>query len=60
MPHPSNDSTETRDESCEPMPSTRKPYSKPEITHELNLETRAGSQLGLGNPLNPFDPRPKL
>jgi hypothetical protein len=25
----------------------RKPYSKPEITHELELETRAGSTVGL-------------
>jgi hypothetical protein len=24
----------------------RKPYSKPEIVHELELETRAGSPLG--------------
>ena len=25
----------------------RKPYSKPDITHELDLETKAGSTVGL-------------
>ena len=31
----------------------RKPYSKPEIIHELDLETRAGSPLGIDpDPLN--------
>lgn len=34
----------------------RKPYNAPAITHELALETRAGSPLGM---LNPFDPRAK-
>ncbi|MBN1668454.1 MAG: hypothetical protein JW862_15270 [Anaerolineales bacterium] len=29
----------------------RKPYQKPEIVHELELETRAGSSIGpLGEP----------
>ncbi len=32
----------------------RKPYSKPEIIHELDLETRAGSTLpGFVDPLDP-------
>jgi hypothetical protein len=30
----------------------RKPYSPPEIVHELELETRAGSPLGLPDPLD--------
>jgi hypothetical protein len=30
--------------------SLRKPYIKPEIVHELELETRAGSPLGLPDP----------
>jgi hypothetical protein len=30
----------------------RKPYSPPEIIHELELETRAGSPLGLPDPLD--------
>ena len=52
--------TEAPSEAAElPLPS-RKPYVAPAITHELKLETRAGSPLGLANPLNPFDPRPKL
>jgi hypothetical protein len=32
--------------------SQRKPYTKPEIVHELELETRAGSPLGLPDPLD--------
>ena len=36
----------------------RKPYSKPEIILELELETRAGSPLGL-DPFDPFDLEPK-
>lgn len=41
----------------------RKPYTKPEIVHELQLETRAGPSLDSANPgtsplQNPFDPRP--
>jgi hypothetical protein len=35
----------------------RKPYTPPAIKHELVLETRAGSPLGM---LNPFDPRPRV
>ena len=30
----------------------RKPYPPPEIVHELELETRAGSPLGLPDPLD--------
>jgi len=32
----------------------RKPYTKPEIIHELALETRAGSPLGVPDPFDPF------
>jgi len=32
--------------------SLRKPYTKPEIVHELELETRAGSPLGLPDALD--------
>ena len=32
----------------------RQEYIKPEIKHELDLETKAGSPLG--NPINPLDP----
>lgn len=31
----------------------RNAYSRPRITHESDLETRAGSPLGLPNPLDP-------
>jgi hypothetical protein len=34
----------------------RKPYSRPEIVHELELETRAGSPLGLPDPLDLPEP----
>lgn len=30
-----------------------KPYSAPQITHELELETHAGSPLGIPDPLDP-------
>ncbi|GAB4529687.1 MAG: hypothetical protein Fur0018_16450 [Anaerolineales bacterium] len=33
--------------------SEHKPYEKPAIVHELELETRAGSPLGLPNPFDP-------
>jgi hypothetical protein len=36
----------------------RKAYTCPEIIHELELETRAGSPLGLPDPLNLEDPAP--
>jgi hypothetical protein len=31
----------------------QKPYTKPEIIYELDLETRAGTPL---SPISPFDP----
>ena len=34
-------------------PGVRKPYAKPEIIHELELETRAGTPL---SPPDQFDP----
>ena len=36
----------------------RRPYTSPEIVHELELETRAGSPLGLPDPLDLGDPAP--
>lgn len=33
----------------------RKPYSKPEIIVELEMEVRAGSPLGIPDPLDPLD-----
>lgn len=37
---------------------TRKPYRRPAILHELQLETRAGSPLGIPDPLDPFGLNP--
>lgn len=34
--------------------TTRKPYIKPEIKYELDLETKAGTPQG--NPTNPLNP----
>ena len=39
-------------EGIEVQPKTRKPYAKPEIIHEL--ETRAGSPLGMPDPFDPL------
>jgi hypothetical protein len=36
---------EAEGEGVEVQPKKRKPYAKPEIIHELELETRAGSPL---------------
>lgn len=36
---------EAEGEGVEVQPPTRKPYAKPEIIHELELETRAGTPL---------------
>ena len=44
---------EVEEEGVEVQPEARKPYAKPEIVHELELETRAGSPL---NPPDLFDP----
>lgn len=45
-------------------PVVRKSYTKPEITHELKLETRAGSTDRepevFMNPFKKFDPRPRI
>ncbi len=38
----------------EVQPVTKKPYAKPKILHELELETRAGSPLDMPNPFDPF------
>jgi hypothetical protein len=35
----------------------RKPYEKPQIIHELELETRAGSTPVPGFMIDPLDPR---
>ena len=42
-------------------PAVRKLYIKPEIIHELKLETRAGSPIGAPpfDPTNPFLPPSK-
>ena len=45
-------------EISEEDPGSRKPYSKTETIHELDLETRAGS-LNIKDPLNPFDLQPE-
>ena len=45
---------EVEGEGIEVQPETRKPYVKPEIIHELELETRAGSPLGMPDPLDPL------
>jgi len=41
-------------EGVEVQPQARKPYSKPEIIHELELETRAGSPLGIPDLFDPL------
>ena len=41
-------------EGVEVQPKTRKPYAKPEIIVELELETRAGSPLGIPDPFDPL------
>lgn len=38
----------------ETRPATPKPYSKPEVILELELETRAGSPLGFPDPMDPL------
>ena len=39
------------DPQCERDEQERKPYKRPELLHELQLETHAGSPLGLPDPL---------
>jgi hypothetical protein len=49
---------EAEGEGVEVQPGTRKPYAKPEIIHELALETRAGTPLVV-DPLDPLGLEPK-
>lgn len=37
----------------------RRPYVRPAIIHELALETRAGSPLGIPDPFDPFSVGPQ-
>lgn len=50
------DPIEAGREPPEAQPEVRKPYAKRQITYELELETRAGSPLGLPDPYDPYDP----
>ena len=43
-------------EGIEVQSETRKPYAKPKILHELELEPRAGSPLGMPDLFDPLDP----
>lgn len=36
------------------QPASKKPYTQPAVIHELRLETRAGSPLGIPDPLDPL------
>lgn len=60
MQHLVDDSSESDDRPTDQTPERRKPYHTPAIIHELQLETRAGSPIGLTNILNPFDPSSKI
>ena len=60
MQHLIDDSLESDGQTTEHTAESRKPYHTPAIIHELQLETRAGSPIGLTNILNPFDPRSKI
>ncbi len=42
----------TQNNNSEKLPEAQKPYSQPLIIFETELETRAGSPLGLVDPLN--------
>jgi hypothetical protein len=46
---------EAEEEGVEVQPETRKPYTKPEIIHELELETRTGSPLGMPDEFDLLD-----
>jgi hypothetical protein len=48
--HPALKETGTDGENLE----DRRPYHKPEITHELELEVRTGSPIPESNPLDPL------
>ncbi len=60
MQHLEDNSLEGNSQPTEHTPESRKPYHTPAIIHELQLETRAGSPIGLTNILNPFDPSSKM
>jgi hypothetical protein len=45
----------TRDKTTEKVPEIRKSYTQPMIVFETELETRAGSPLGLPDPLDPLN-----
>ncbi|HEY1013907.1 MAG TPA: hypothetical protein VGE07_14445 [Herpetosiphonaceae bacterium] len=62
MSHIDNQPVQPQDHPAAASPEARKPYGKPEIVHELTLETRAGSPLPGGHvptALDQFDPRRK-
>ena len=46
--------TKVEGNGVETRPPTRKPYAKPKIIHELELETRAGSPLSIHDQLDPL------
>ena len=48
------DSPPQEDKREEKATTTRKPYKQPEIIHELELETRAGSPLAVPDPIDPL------
>lgn len=63
MPHAVPIPPTPDDVNRDPVVPERKPYTRPEIVHELHLETRAGGSLSSTTPgqmqlRNPFDPRP--
>ena len=45
---------EAEREGVEVQPKTRKPYAKPKIIHELELETRAGSPVAMPDLFDPL------
>ncbi len=42
---------DTQDKNTQKLPEIRKPYTQPMVVFETELETRAGSPLGLVDPL---------
>lgn len=50
---------EAEGEAVESHAKTRKPYAKPEIIYELELETRAGSPLSVPDPFDPLGLEPE-
>ncbi|MBN1535316.1 MAG: hypothetical protein JW908_01195 [Anaerolineales bacterium] len=48
----------THEKSTEKLPEPKKSYSQPMIVYEIDLETRAGSPLGMEeDPLNLIEPQ---